>query len=215
MGVPPRYAPALAEIQGWSEAQVTAVVDALLTHTGVVSPEELSSRLDECAHIENKRLLVDALVGLALTFADDEDVDWPSVTAQVAKAVGIEPAEAIAFAIALTRLVQAEPVFLLAKAFEVARANAPMYERAKVVTDMRPVFRRHDLTAPAGMLILHSLGVHVEGASESESLHLTSVDLDDLIDELQRAKAKEASLQRAVGDLGIPELRLEEATGGS
>lgn len=98
----------------------------------------------------------------------------------------------------LPRLLSIEPLAITAKALNVAQESAYTYCEARVVSDMRPVFRSDVRLEPAGVVIVHNLKILFHQGPEMREFFVT-LDRDDLArlrEVLERAALKEGTLRR-------------------
>jgi len=85
---------------------------------------------------------------------------------------------------------------LTSKAYDVLTANERNFIGARIVTDLRPVFKENPADEPAGAVIVHMLkfDYREDGSNKEFVLALDSLDVQLLKHLVERASIKEASL---------------------
>jgi hypothetical protein len=108
-------------------------------------------------------------------------------------------------------MMQTPSVAMSAKA-RVLLLDGNSYCRARILTDVRPVFGDDASEAPRAALIVHhlTLSYHKAGPETEEMIvSLDSDDIDDLMKMLERAKAKERQLHLLLSEAKLPALDAE------
>lgn len=97
----------------------------------------------------------------------------------------------------LERLLNIETLKTVAKASRLQRDGERLYCAAKILSDIRPVFKDDPSANPAGAVITHTLKVgYHEGRDHMETqIVLDSDDLDKLADIVHRAQLKDKTLR--------------------
>jgi hypothetical protein len=125
----------------------------------------------------------------------------------------LAPEEKDAFKEKLGILLNAEVFGIIAKADDLLTENERIFCRARILTDLRPVFGTDVDKGPVAMLITHSLKIsfHESGRKGDHFFYvsLDDADLSALKDIISRAEAKANSLKGIVPDgirlFGAPE----------
>ncbi len=93
-----------------------------------------------------------------------------------------------------------------AKAMDVMREHEHTYCEARVLTDIRPVFKSNVEDRPAAGVIIHILRLryHEGEATKEFFVALDSEDVVDLLRILRRAQAKENTLKGLLAESAIP-----------
>lgn len=106
----------------------------------------------------------------------------------------------------LDSLLSIEALECRSKVADLSTANQDTFLAARVITDVRPVFGGDVDGRPAAAILVHFLRLRYMRASVPREFHvaLDSGDIDDLIEVLQRAKAKSKSLERLLEAVSIP-----------
>lgn len=85
-------------------------------------------------------------------------------------------------------------------------ADGNSYCSAKILTDIRPIFSEDASEAPKAALVVHhlTLSYHASGNEKTDMIvSLDSDDIDDLMEVLERAKAKERGLHLVMSEAKI------------
>jgi hypothetical protein len=106
--------------------------------------------------------------------------DWPAFEAVLTEAFSMDSA-----------------LSLSAKALDVMTDHQRVFMSARVLTDLRPIFRFDVSEAPAAMVPVHTLKCtyRSEGVPRDFYVAMDSIDLANLVETLQRALAKDKSLR--------------------
>lgn len=125
---------------------------------------------------------------------DLQHEDWPAFEAVLTEAFSIDSA-----------------LSLSAKALDVMTDHQRVFMTARVLTDLRPVFRFDVSEAPAAMVPVHTLKFiyRSEGVPREFYIAMDSRDLESLMETLQRALAKDKSLRSLAesANLGLLEVK--------
>ena len=100
----------------------------------------------------------------------------------------------------LKNLLSVRPLSMISKARGLHTDHENTFCRARILTDLRPVFDTDDREEPVGFVMAHTLKLGFHHAGKHSSLHLAmdKMDIDTLILALQRAKEKAATLSSAI-----------------
>lgn len=113
----------------------------------------------------------------------------------------------------LTELLPIESAAITSKALGVARSHERVFSRARIITDIRPVFRAEitDSSEPAGAVVIHMLGIKYHEGNVLKEFHvaLDGKDIEQLSKLLDRAEKKEQSCAHLLQKAAIPILREE------
>lgn len=106
-------------------------------------------------------------------------------------------------------------VGVTAKAFRVLSQNKTLFVRSRVLSDLRPVFRRDPDQDPSATVIVHTLCIECREDGNKTELYiaLDSEDLKDLHRSVERALRKDVTLQRLAKKLEIDCVRPGESDG--
>lgn len=106
----------------------------------------------------------------------------------------------------LERVLAIDAIGIQGKARYLQSSAAALFVNARVVSDLRPVFRDPDLE-PAAVVVMHQLRVAFQSGLNGELEHLSiALDTDDLEalrDVIERALAKDRSLRAYVTGKGV------------
>jgi len=111
----------------------------------------------------------------------------------------------------LTRLLELNSFVVGAKAVSVMLEHDIVFYRARVLTDIRPVFGA-TIGAPQAAVITHSLRIHYHQGEDHKDFFvmLDTQDVQTLIDVLERAKVKAENLKGVLATANIPYIEPEE-----
>ncbi|HTA32763.1 MAG TPA: hypothetical protein VK721_05005 [Solirubrobacteraceae bacterium] len=166
------------------EREIDAIVDSLDQSEGILSPKMMEERVRAAApSLEDSTGFT---IGLLTLVAQAEDVP----TAAVAGAVGgsrdlgdLGEAERERFASGLERLLSIPCVRLSAKAWDLTTEYEHVFLTARVLTDVRPVFKGDggdDEATPVAAVIVDTLKLDYYGpGGDVRSFHV-ALDRDDL-----------------------------------
>lgn len=115
----------------------------------------------------------------------------------------LQPSDWEAFQGAITDMLSGDnPLAVSAKALNVLTDHPRVFLQARVLTDLRPIFRVDVSDPPAALVAIHTLKLEylAEGAHRSFYITLDSGDVAKLIDVLLRATEKEKSLNALAQD---------------
>jgi len=127
------------------------------------------------------------------------------ISEDLIKALKIDKKEVEVLKKRLISIFNVEPLIISAKATNVLFEYYSTFGRARVLTDIRPVFSAGKDTTPKAAMIVHSLNIHYH----QESLHkefyveLDDNDIQELIDNLRRAQSKSKKLKKVLDKSGL------------
>lgn len=108
------------------------------------------------------------------------------------------------------RLLNIEIFNVLSKAKRLQRDGERLYCDAKILSDIRPVFRDKPTSRPAGAVVTHTLMLAYHEGGEHKEFHvvLDRIDLDELLEVISRAQTKDKTLrnllsEERLSDLGV------------
>ncbi|MBA7656344.1 hypothetical protein ES703_64268 [subsurface metagenome] len=103
---------------------------------------------------------------------------------------------------------------LINKALQLYSEYQNLFLDARILTDLRPIFKSNLKEGPAGGIIVHNLKVIYQSKHDSRSqeifLALDSADLDTLIKVLERAKEKAENLYNCIDQNIFPCIEYKE-----
>jgi hypothetical protein len=105
----------------------------------------------------------------------------------------------------LTQLLSIDSLQLVAKAHDVLLEHAQTFASARIISDIRPVFRDTVEETPRAAVIVHMLNLaYRDPAGRQEFVvALDTKDIQDLMDVLERAKKKTESLSRMMASTNM------------
>jgi hypothetical protein len=95
---------------------------------------------------------------------------------------------------------------MLAKARGVHTDHENTFCGVRILTDLRPVFDIDVTQEPVGFVLAHMLKISYHHARSHTNIHIAmdKIDVDNLIQALQRAKDKAATLSAVADKCGYP-----------
>jgi hypothetical protein len=111
----------------------------------------------------------------------------------------------------LTRLLNIESLNTLAKGLIVLRTNENIFQDARIVTEMRPIFGSDPEAPPTAAVILHMLNITYQHQGEAKEFYI-ALDLDDLDilqEAIDRADLKAESLKSLLHTANIACIDME------
>jgi hypothetical protein len=108
----------------------------------------------------------------------------------------------------LEQLLSIDTLKMISKAAQLQRDDERLYCKARILSDIRPVFNDNVSTRPVGAVLTHGLriGYHEGGDHKEFHVVLDSDDLDALEEVVHRAQAKDKSLREFLADVKLPDL---------
>lgn len=93
----------------------------------------------------------------------------------------------------------------LAKAYDLLTENVHIFSRARILSDIRPIFGDDVLSRPSAAIITHTLNIsfHAGGERQEFSVSLDSKDVQQFIEVLKRAEEKCMILRDSVSSAGM------------
>lgn len=105
----------------------------------------------------------------------------------------------------LAQLLSIQSLQLIAKAHDILLEHAQTFSRARIVSDVRPVFGEKIEDSPSAAVIVHMLNITYHDASGWREfvVALDTKDIQLLMDTLERAKAKTESLKSVISSTNM------------
>lgn len=209
--IPDQYRPGIEMLARLSAQAMQELLDVLLQESPLIRPAALISRATSKVHdipSRDAQSIIDALFSLdaARNYFDmplDEFVD------------GISQAETLEISVEgrsqlkerLQTLLDLPAVTITAKASILLNEAERRFHDARVVTDVRPIFKDGVEDAPVAAIILHNLRIRyhhdVDGRLDDIYVSLDVGDVQELRDVLDRASAKVKSLGTVLKESGV------------
>ena len=104
-----------------------------------------------------------------------------------------------------TRVLAAEAIVVLAKTMDLQFAHERVFQRVRIISDIRPVFGDESDPTPIAASVSHELVLTVFRNQNHEEVHvaLDSEDLEALMQHAERALAKDAELSALIRKTGL------------
>jgi hypothetical protein len=160
---------------------------------------------------DERRIIRDAIVPLYLA-RHSTSVPIPTFIEDVIQALKREDSEWATDELfshlepRLRELLSIEKLSLITKAHDVLIEHSQTYGKARIVSDVRPVFREDLQQGVAAAVIVHMLNVTYYHAGERDEfvVALDSKDIEQLMETLQRAKEKAKLLEALISSTDTP-----------
>jgi DNA-binding Lrp family transcriptional regulator len=219
--VPPRDEPLLARFIQMSPAEVASLLQTLREEQPSLDIEQLVDAiadrlsLDRGKTSEAIRFLANlSFARQALGMPIDEFVTELRAAIETAGKKDLFPGDWETFQTAVTEALSGDNALAVSsKALEILGDNEKNYCYARVLTDLRPVFRSDVEQAPVAMVAVHALKIayHQEGEHRDFFISLDRADLEKLSELIQRAIKKEESLKALMGKKDITFLEVKSS----
>jgi len=193
--------------------QYGSLLNALRRHEPTVYGAEADIFVSDVDGIDRAtvRRVVEAIISLELGATELVERSpreaGELVASQVTDADGqaLADAEAPLLSQRVAEILEITALRISVRALGLAVSNERNLLSSRVVTDIRPVFDDSKSTLASRILFLHRLHLHCTHGELHEELSITidRTDLQSLIDQLTRAKDKEAAMREALKPAGF------------
>jgi hypothetical protein len=217
--VPGEYEGGFAKIRDLPDEAARELLAALQRIPNTYNQNSLSSAVAESVDTiaaSDVRDIVPALISL-YAYRDDSQSAISDVAEGVAQAMEesesdqlrLPPEDRDAFAKRLAELLDVEPLHRVVRAGILLLENERLYREVRVLSDIRPIFGPEKPDAPPrGAVIQHTLKFTYradnDNAIKEFSIALDSDDVDQLSEQLERAKSKTESLKLMLDAAQVP-----------
>ncbi len=217
--VPPRDEPLLAKFIQMSPEEVASLIQSLREEQPTLDIEQLADSIADRLSLDrgrtNEALRFLANLSIArqtLGMPIDEFVAELRTAIETTGKKDLSPGDWRDFQTAVTEVLSGDNALAVSsKALDISSDTERAYCYARVLTDLRPIFRANVEQAPAAMVAVHTLKIvyHGDGKHRDFFVTLDRADLEQLSDLLQRALKKEASLKALVSEKSITFLEVK------
>lgn len=204
--IPPEEHLGIIRLAELNDEQVESLARTLSSAPVLISRDALLEKIPQVEGIPLpvQRSIVSALIYLNGYLATEE-YDLPDFVRDVCSSIdvyGHKASELNAISSALLKLLSVESLQLRAKAVDLELDHARLFQSARILTDVRPVFGLEDASKVEGGLVSHTLKItYFEGEETKEFfVALDEYDLGQLEDALQRAFQKSKVLRGLMKD---------------
>lgn len=224
LSIPREYWRGFAELRELKEGQIQELVSALAQEEPVSGRTSLHMRMaSEVENIGNSELsaITDALISL-VGLRDTLRIDIPEFVGTIADAMNQSGDENLAlpdeesresFEAKLAQLLEIDSLEVTAKAIGLSREQAhTIHGNPRVLTDVRPIFSSEPAEISLwGAMVIHALKLEYHEGRQLEELYiaLSTREIDDLIEVLERAKSKAEILKQWIQDSPVPYMEAE------
>lgn len=218
--VPGRYRAGLARLLGLDTKVQNDLLTTLSRHEPTASTNYLIERIvNEVEGIgpEDAEELVGAIIGIYLGFQVYEGITVPDVVRDILSSKDLAAPEDRYEHLYryLVDVFSIEALEITTKAVNVNIDHEHTFGNARILTDVRPVFRgasaETEAQTPAGALIVHTLKLsyYQNGQLEDFYIALDTDDVNRLRDVLDRADSKARGLESMLSAAGVPYFGVE------
>lgn len=219
-GVPDHHRGPLRQFIRDDEVQFELLRKALLAAPATLQRERLASSVSAVLG----RDVFDIVIMLcAMSAVWDDAMPRDRFVDEIVGAMQDLDQDALAGDLAQRARLRLEQVLLIdsigvaGKGASVASDHERLFCHGRILTDIRPVFRRDLSTPPAGAILSHVLRIsfHEEDLTKTKEFYvgLSSGSLRELRDLLDRAAEKEKNLRRQLDESKIPYLEIDDLHG--
>jgi len=105
----------------------------------------------------------------------------------------------------LVRVLSIATLQIVVKAYDILTEHSHTFSTARIMTDIRPVFRESAESSPEAAVIIHMLNLDFskDGKRQEFVVALDTKDVQQLIDILERAKVKTETLKSVISSTGM------------
>jgi len=207
--VPNAVAPVLRKFAALRVARQDALVASLSGDDRLLSISQLRQHVAEVLTTFSEEEIsefVGSLLSLA-SLAGSHNYEIERLAEDIANSDNLELTQngTARLATALKRILGAPAVAGLARAFDVSQEHERVVHSQRILTDLRPVFA-DPATEPLGVVVTHMLRIEavVDGRVVATTFALDSADLQQLRELLDRANAKESTLDGLMERASLP-----------
>jgi len=204
----------LAQIASFDEAQIKDLQEALAaTPPGVYRKDVIPQVMQRIQLIppDQSEQVIEALFGLSLgrfqadaplvEFVEDVVDEVPQVEGQKRDVLRER----------LSVLLETDCLKVGAKAYELLFEHEHNFLNARILTDVRPLFGESPGVSLIGAMVIHTLNINYVQSNKQQSFYiaLDERDVKKLIEVLERAKSKAASLRTVLTNAQLPYVGVE------
>jgi hypothetical protein len=214
--IPPRHQETLAELMHLPQTRLEALLQSLQDAKPASSLANLAKRVAKESMTDRKQVepILELLSSLYnVRAAEGSSVsDFVEGVLKAAEAVGedrlkLDAEKKKVFGESLGRLLSLDrSLGVTAKARYIRQEHDNLFCKARILTDIRPVFAADPLEPPAAALISHTLRISYHRGEELIDFFvaLDTNDLGALRRALERASAKQTSLEKVLATARLP-----------
>lgn len=214
--VPRQYEGGIVKIRDLGDESVQELLHALRKTPATYNQSTLASAvasMTDTIAASDVEEIVPALLSL-YSYRDYSQTEVTDVAQGIARGMEESESERLrlladdrpSFEERLTRLLSVEPLDVTVRAGVLSLENEHTFREARVVTDIRPVFEPHDPEAALpGAVIVHSLKISYRDDNTLKDFFvaLDNDEVRELIEQLERAKAKAENLKSVLKAGGV------------
>ena len=220
--IPPRHVRPLADLFAMSEAGRKRLVNVIREGPAVLDPDIWAEKVGPATELDQERAphLVGMLLSLYLAREEtplDQFAEDLCEAAQGSGNAALRPKDGNwdSFKRDLKALLACDhSLGITAKAMDIKIRHQNVYRTARILTDIRPVFKEELTEEPPASVIIHTLGITTYQAGDLSTpkelyFALDTDDLRELKKVVDRAFRKEATLKAMISRTGMGCLDIE------
>lgn len=218
--IPPPFKTPLADLIAMRREDRQRLIDIIQTAPAVQDRAKLAARIASETELDEERAagIVSMLMSLYRVIQDtpiDEFVGEVCDAMRTSGKVEAKEVDWSSFKQDLTTLLSSDETFgVTAKALDIRKQHPHVYCNARILTDIRPVFKVDAADAPTAAFVMHTLRIstHDEGDFSTVKDFFVSLDADDLKELrrlIDRAITKQTALKSLIDDSNVAYLELE------
>ena len=212
--VPDRLVPAFEMIRDMSASDYSTLYGVFSAAEPSIQHMELAELICRDSELDQDSAIhvIDAIISL-VRIGYSRNVPLREAAAQVASSQKLEDASGNAeeFSDRLYQLSDTTSMRLQGKASVIGYEYSSVLLDARIFTDMRPIFGGDTDNEPEGVILSHTLKLeYIDSATSHNSIYiaLDNNDLGTLIDCLERANEKSATLESILDQIGFANIKL-------
>jgi hypothetical protein len=219
--IPQRYQAGIAKLIALPNDSINELLSALDEMPTTFNLERLKSHISarvSAISMSDLEGIVDALSSVCfLRF--DTDLSLSDFTEQIVKAINASGNENLRisgsgserFKENLSKLLSGKLLSIAARAKSIILEHDHVFGRARVITDIRPVFRENTEHSPIAAVVVHMLKLHYIQDQQHKDIFvaLDTVDIEALIESLKQAQEKADALKSTLALAQIPYIDAE------
>lgn len=223
--IPEEYERGFVEIRALDETQIAEFLSALADESPTLNREDLQSRVaskveGSIARGDLDRIMetLSSLYGLRDSMGIQTVSEFADIVCEAMDLSDVEELwfedekERESFRERLIRLLNVDSLDVAARAVDLLNEHEhTIHGKGRVLSDIRPIFGPDPDAPPKGAVVTHELKLsyHENRGVKEFFITLDSVQVDELIEVLERAKAKGESLKRMLGESGVPHIEVD------
>jgi hypothetical protein len=213
--IPERYRPAVQKLASLTAEEASQLLEAVQKEAGQLYPQKLVDQVAQKLPTLDKGTveeILPALVSLSYTrFATGLSSEKLAAAVSTSDDLEVPEPDRTRVQHLIRQLLDSDAIAITGKAVTVLTAHQRTFSSARVITDIRPVFK-NGADRPLAAVIVHQLNItYQEGSQRSNYfVALDTRDVAKLQQVLSRASAKADTLRALILDSGLTYLEVPD-----